>query len=113
MFQNNGGDGDQDTTFNNRKPHLLVYIAIMSKFTAIERRMAVRSTWMKTCKLYPKDAVCRFFTDQVKGQNQTYQVEVSQESKMYKDLSFMPYKGMILNVLLLSNTAEPRYLDYR
>lgn len=87
--------GTLDKKMPGRKgnPPLLLFIAVLNKATAFERRDAVRTTWMSACNGYEGRVACMFFTDTVDGLSKVNQIRIKVENHTHNDMIFMPYKG--------------------
>ena len=74
---------------NSGKRKLLLFVGIHSAPSRLDRRNAIRETWMKECQTNP-DAVCRFITDgqDPKGQplEGVKRIKLENESRVYGDL---------------------------
>ncbi len=72
-----------------RKRKLLLLVVIRSAPSRLDRRNAIRETWMKECQTSP-NAVCRFITDgqDPKGQplEGVERIKLENESRVYGDI---------------------------
>ena len=73
------------------KKKLLLTVGVLSKLSATERRLAIRTTWFKVCKDNVDKVVCRFFTDLPKK----YQGSYYDEEIEYNDVEYMPFQGLL------------------
>ena len=70
------------------KRRLLLAVGILSKLSALSRRMAIRTTWFNVCKDNVEKVDCTFFTDVPK----VTQANLTKEEE-YNDIVYMPYHG--------------------
>ena len=97
------------------KIELLLFVGIHSAPSRLDRRNAVRETWMKECQTNP-DAVCQFFTDgrDPKGQalEGVKRIKLEQESRVYGDILLGEAPGGVnfaLKYLYMLQWANERY----
>ena len=74
----------------NGKTHTLLAIGILSKLTDINRRKAIRLSWLQICHNNTEKVICRFFSDSVNNQSKQIYVE---EKEKHTDIVHMPIKG--------------------
>ncbi len=83
-------------TATTGKRKLLLFVGIHSAPSRLDRRNAIRETWMKECQTNP-DAVCRFITDgqDPKGQplEGVERIKLENESRVYGDILFAEAPG--------------------
>lgn len=103
------------TVTNDGKVKLLLFVGIHSAPTRLDRRKAIRETWMKECRGNP-DAVCRFFTDgqDVKGHRLEAKKgrQLENESRVYEDMLLADVPGGVnfaLKFLWMIQWAKERY----
>ena len=75
------------------KQNLLLFVAVLNKVTAFDRRDAVRSTWMSRCRKHSRKLACFFFTDTTESLSKVNRTRVENEKSLHQDMLFMPYKG--------------------
>ena len=95
---------------NSSLPRLKLIVAILSAPKRMDRRTALRLTWMNECG--GKDVLCRFFTDQLTSMEPKIKAAVVQEGLKYGDIEFMPIPGGInfgLRMLWLLEWAVRNY----
>ncbi len=85
-----------------QKKHLILFIAVLNKITAIGRRSAVRETWMTLCDSFEGRVACKFFTDTLEDLPQVQQQSIKNEAHEHKDMLFMPLKGKSNDINSLS-----------
>ncbi|CAB4009902.1 beta-1,3-galactosyltransferase 6-like [Paramuricea clavata] len=80
------------------KEELFLFVGIVSAPSRLDRRNAIRETWIKECQCNP-DAVCRFFTDGQDPKGQALQGEniskLENESRVYGDILLADAPGGI------------------
>ena len=102
-------------TATTGKRKLLLFVGIHSAPSRLDRRNAVRETWMKECQTNP-DAVCRFITDgqDPKGQplEGVERIKLENESRVYGDLLLAEAPGGVnfaVKYLWMLQWANERY----
>lgn len=91
-------------------PRLKLVVAILSAPKRMDRRAAIRLTWMNDCSR--KDVLCRFFTDQLASMEPDVKTAIVQESLKHGDIEFMPIAGGMnfgLRMLWLLEWAARNY----
>ena len=80
------------------KRELFLFVGIVSAPSRLDRRNAIRETWIKGCQSNP-DAVCRFFTDGQDPKGQVLQgekkIRLENESRVYGDILLVDAPGGI------------------
>ena len=71
------------------KKKLLLTVGVLSKLSAVSRRMAIRATWFTVCKDNVDKVDCTFFTDTP----EISQAYLMDEKEEYNDTVYMPYHG--------------------
>ena len=97
------------------KRELLLFVGIHSAPSRLDRRNAIRETWMKECQWNP-NAVCRFFTDGQDPKGQALQGEertkLENESRVYGDILLAEAPGgfnFAIKYLWMLQWANERY----
>ena len=97
------------------KTKLLLFVGIHSAPSRLERRNAIRETWMTECRK-TSNAVCRFFTDgqTPKGQNLTDNIRIALENEaaVYNDTLLTEVPGGLnfaIKYLWMLQWASERY----
>ena len=76
------------------KRHLLLTVGVLSKLSAISRRVAIRETWWNVCRENTDKVECTFFTDTISEDlNQKNRSVYVEEREKNDDLVYMPFKG--------------------
>ena len=74
---------------NKTSKQLLLTVGVLSRLSAIDRRMAIRTTWFHVCKDNVDKIVCKFFTDSPQKDQAYY----DDEQTDYNDVEYMPFQG--------------------
>ena len=103
------------SSLRKTKKKLLLFVGIHSAPSHLDRRNAIRETWMKECRRNP-NAVCRFFTDGQDPKGEALQgekrIKLESESRVYGDLLLAEAPGGVnfaLKYLWMLQWANERY----
>ena len=79
----------------NNEGKLLLAVGVLNRLSLKARRDVVRMTWFKECGRNPGLVKCYFFTDPYDDLNTTETNKILEESRIHKDMQFMPIKGIL------------------